>query len=46
MAKEDVGRLVVVDERDPSRAIGIITRSDIVAAFARTTRNGTGPEEL
>jgi H+/Cl- antiporter ClcA len=35
MANEDVGRLVVVDELEPGRAIGILTRSDLVTAFAR-----------
>ena len=37
MANEDVGRLVVVDELEPGRAIGILTRSDLVAAFAKAS---------
>jgi len=35
MANEDVGRLIVVDELEPGRAIGILTRSDLVAAYAK-----------
>jgi H+/Cl- antiporter ClcA/CBS domain-containing protein len=49
MAKEDVGRLILVDETDPTRAIGIVTRSDIVAAIAQSAREarpGTAPEGL
>ena len=47
MAKEDVGRLIVVDENDPLRATGIITRSDIVSAFARGSRAAAeGPEGM
>jgi predicted transcriptional regulator len=46
MAKQDVGRLVVVDDGDPTRAIGIVTRSDIVAAIARNGRQGVGPEGI
>jgi chloride channel protein, CIC family len=34
MASEDVGRIVLVDDDDPSRAIGIVTRSDLLGAFA------------
>ena len=32
MVREDVGRLPVVDRADPSRVIGIITRSDLLRA--------------
>ena len=32
MVRENVGRLPVVDRADPSRVIGIITRSDLLAA--------------
>jgi CBS domain-containing protein len=32
MVREDVGRLVVVSRRAPSKAAGIITRSDLLAA--------------
>lgn len=32
MVRENVGRLPVVDRSDPSRVIGIITRSDLLAA--------------
>jgi H+/Cl- antiporter ClcA len=46
MAKEDVGRLVVVHEDDPTRTVGILTRSDIVAAFGRTRRAGHAPEGI
>ncbi len=35
MASENVGRLPVVTRDDPSRVIGIITRSDIIAVHAR-----------
>jgi CBS domain-containing protein len=38
MAKEDVGRVIVVHDTDSTRAIGIVTRSDIVAAIARGSR--------
>jgi CIC family chloride channel protein len=31
----DVGRLVVVDKEDPDKAIGIISRSDIIKAYQR-----------
>jgi len=37
MANENVGRLIVVDELEPGRAIGILTRSDLVAAYAKGT---------
>jgi chloride channel protein, CIC family len=36
MAHADVGRIVVVD--DKGRPIGIVTRSDLIAAFARARR--------
>jgi CIC family chloride channel protein len=35
LAKEGVGRLVVVDDDAPDQPVGIVTRSDIVAAFAQ-----------
>jgi H+/Cl- antiporter ClcA/CBS domain-containing protein len=35
MAREDVGRLPVVARDDPRRIIGILTRSDVIAADAR-----------
>jgi CBS domain-containing protein len=35
MATEDVGRLVMVDDDAPGKPMGIVTRSDIVAAFAQ-----------
>jgi predicted transcriptional regulator len=47
MAAEDVGRIVMVDEDDPQRAIGIITRSDLITALANNARTEpTGPEGL
>ena len=36
MAHDDVGRIVVVD--DLARPIGIVTRSDLIAALARARR--------
>ncbi len=44
MAKADVGRIVMVAEDDPTHAIGIVTRSDFIGAFARTQHEG--PEGL
>jgi chloride channel protein, CIC family len=38
MATEEVGRLVVVDDKAPTRPVGIITRSDIVAAFGKNNQ--------
>jgi CBS domain-containing protein len=35
MANEGVGRLVIVDDDEPYRVIGMLTRSDLVTAFAR-----------
>ncbi len=35
MARENVGRLPVVARDDPDRVIGIVTRSDVIAAHAR-----------
>ncbi|HEX4352287.1 MAG TPA: CBS domain-containing protein, partial [Polyangiales bacterium] len=35
MANEGVGRLVIVDDDDPHRVIGMLTRSDLITAFAR-----------
>ncbi|MDB4949140.1 MAG: Cl-channel voltage-gated family protein [Gemmatimonadetes bacterium] len=34
MVREGVGRLPVVDRADPSRLVGIVTRSDLLAAHA------------
>jgi H+/Cl- antiporter ClcA len=44
MAEEEVGRLVVVTETDPGVPLGMITRSDVVRAFAGT--KGVGPEGM
>jgi H+/Cl- antiporter ClcA len=44
MAEEEVGRLVVVTEKDPGVPLGMITRSDVVRAFAG--KKGAGPEGL
>jgi CBS domain-containing protein len=38
MVRENVGRLPVVSREDPSRVIGIITRSDLLSAHARRLR--------
>ncbi|MGE5181648.1 MAG: chloride channel protein, partial [Acidobacteriota bacterium] len=46
MAKEDVGRLILVDETDPGKAIGIATRSDFIAAFARSRKSDAIPEGI
>jgi CIC family chloride channel protein len=35
MAREHVGRLPVVSREDPTRVIGIVTRSDLIAAHSR-----------
>ena len=35
MVREDVGRLPVVDRPDPSKLVGIITRSDLLKVHAR-----------
>ena len=32
MVREDIGRLVVVDRADPTRVVGILTRSDLLKA--------------
>jgi CBS-domain-containing membrane protein len=32
MARENIGRLPVVDRSEPDRVIGIVTRSDVIAA--------------
>lgn len=39
MVEADVGRLVVVDERQPTRVLGIITRGDLLAAHAHRLRS-------
>ncbi|MFN7951341.1 MAG: chloride channel protein [bacterium] len=36
MVRADVGRLPVVDRRDPHRVTGFLTRSDILAAYRRS----------
>ncbi len=38
MGIRDIGRLVVVDEDDPRRMVGIITRSDIIVAYEQARR--------
>jgi CBS domain-containing protein len=38
MVLEDVGRLVVVDRREPHRVTGVLTRSDVLAAHAPRLR--------
>jgi chloride channel protein, CIC family len=35
MVRENVGRLPVVDRNAPDRVVGMITRSDLLAAHAR-----------
>jgi CIC family chloride channel protein len=35
MVRENVGRLPVVERDDPRHVIGIITRSDLIAAHAK-----------
>jgi hypothetical protein len=46
MAKADVGRIVLVTEDDPTHAIGIATRSDFIAAFAKQIHNDAAPEGI
>ncbi len=47
MAQEKVGRIIIVDERDPARAVGIVTRSDLVAALTRTAgHKAAAPEGM
>jgi chloride channel protein, CIC family len=43
MVEAGVGRLVVVDERTPSKMIGIITRGDLLAAHAHRLRSAREP---
>jgi len=43
MVESGVGRLVVVDERAPSRVAGILTRGDLLAAHARRLRAAREP---
>ncbi len=38
MAQENVGRIIIIDEHDRGRAIGIVTRSDLVTALTRHSR--------
>ena len=40
MVRENVGRLPVVAREDPSRVIGMITRSDLLEAHARRLAEG------
>ena len=35
MVTENVGRLIVVPRKDPTRMVGILTRSDVMAANSR-----------
>jgi len=44
MAEEQVGRLVVVSDKDDGVPLGMITRSDVVRAFAG--KRGVGPEGM
>jgi H+/Cl- antiporter ClcA len=46
MAHEAVGRIVLVEENDPTKAIGIVTRSDLVAAFAKAAKPDNTPEGM
>ena len=41
MVLEDVGRLPVVDRADPSRLVGIITRSDLLKVHAKRLQEAT-----
>jgi CBS domain-containing protein len=43
MANEGVGRLVIVDDDDAYRVIGMLTRSDLVTAFARDAGQEESP---
>jgi len=45
MVEADVGRLVVVDERQPTRVAGILTRGDLLAAHARRLRSAREPSQ-
>jgi CBS domain-containing protein len=40
MVRENAGRLPVVRREDPDRVIGIITRSDLLAAHGRRLAEG------
>ncbi len=47
MAEHHVGRIIMVDEDDPTLAIGIISRSDVIAAFGTAAKpGGAMPEGL
>ena len=46
MARSDVGRIILVAENDPTKTIGIITRSDVVAAFAKKSAPKGAPEGI
>ena len=39
MVNHDIGRLPVIDRNDPSRVVGIITRSDLIGAHRRRLRD-------
>jgi hypothetical protein len=40
MVTEGVGRLVVVDRKDPGKPTGILTRSDVLGAHGRRLERG------
>ncbi|HJS47256.1 MAG TPA: chloride channel protein [Gemmatimonadales bacterium] len=44
MVRQGVGRVAVVEEADPGRLLGIITRSDLLAAHARRLAARTADE--
>jgi CBS domain-containing protein len=47
MAREGVGRLVVVHDDEPEQPIGVLSRSDLVDAFIHAARaNAHAPEGL
>jgi H+/Cl- antiporter ClcA/CBS domain-containing protein len=49
MVNHDVGRVPVVDRRDPGRVVGMITRSDVMAANRRRLnemKRSTGPDGM
>jgi CIC family chloride channel protein len=40
MVREEIGRLPVVERSDPSRVVGILTRSDLLSAHAQRLEEG------
>lgn len=40
MVRHDIGRLPVVDRKNPKRIVGIVTRSDILSVYERRLRDG------